>query len=278
MSAPTADPDEITERVRQAIRDAEAAGERPPGRPTLIKKTGLTEHQVKIALETLRETGAGESPVDSSASPADPDGGPDTVQMPVILVPEPMPAEAAGDILEPLEIQPSPVDLQSSDTGEPDLQPARSRLAAILAGVQWPLVVIGLGAAVAVWSGWVGLGQLTGFGMIQPLPGIIDDLRINTAVVLPLSVEAYAATSLKIWLSSAGLSRPTRLYAMISSISSLVIGAGAQVAYHLMVAAGMTRAPWQITVFVACMPVVVLGLAVSLAHLVSRDLQAGGQR
>lgn len=57
----------------------------------------------------------------------------------------------------------------------------------------WPLLIIGLGAAVAVWSGWVGLGHLTGFGVVQLVPGVWDDLRINTAVVLPLSVEAYGA-------------------------------------------------------------------------------------
>jgi hypothetical protein len=62
--------------------------------------------------------------------------------------------------------------------------------------------VIGLGAAVAVWSGWVGLGQLTGFGVVQLLPGLWDDLRVNTAVVLPLSVEAYAGYALRCWLGA----------------------------------------------------------------------------
>jgi hypothetical protein len=57
----------------------------------------------------------------------------------------------------------------------------------------WPLLVLAVPAAVAVWSGWVGIGQLTGFGQVHPLPGIWDSLHLNTAVTLPIGVEAYAA-------------------------------------------------------------------------------------
>jgi hypothetical protein len=33
-------------------------------------------------------------------------------------------------------------------------------------------LILALPAAVAVWSGWVGIGQMTGFGQVHPLPGI----------------------------------------------------------------------------------------------------------
>src|ERR1039458_10578286 len=33
----------------------------------------------------------------------------------------------------------------------------------------WPLLVIAAPAAVAIWSGWVGLGGMCGFGPIHPL-------------------------------------------------------------------------------------------------------------
>lgn len=36
----------------------------------------------------------------------------------------------------------------------------------------WPLAVMAVPAAVAVWSGWVGIGQMTGFGLVHPLPGL----------------------------------------------------------------------------------------------------------
>ena len=38
---------------------------------------------------------------------------------------------------------------------------------------RWPLVLIAAPAAVAVWSGWVALGGLCGFGLVQPFPGIV---------------------------------------------------------------------------------------------------------
>ena len=66
----------------------------------------------------------------------------------------------------------------------------------------WPVLVLAAPAAVAVWSGWVGIGQMTGFGQIRPLPGIWDALHIDTAVTLPVGVEAYAAFALRAWLTS----------------------------------------------------------------------------
>ncbi|HEX2300002.1 MAG TPA: ABC transporter permease, partial [Pseudonocardiaceae bacterium] len=57
----------------------------------------------------------------------------------------------------------------------------------------WPLIVLALPAAVSIWAGWVGLGGLTGFGVVQLLPGIWDGVRINTAITLPIGMEAYAA-------------------------------------------------------------------------------------
>ena len=66
---------------------------------------------------------------------------------------------------------------------------------------RWPLVLIASPAAVAIWSGWVGLGELCGFGPIHPLPGIADGFAINTAITLPVGVEAYGAYALRAWLT-----------------------------------------------------------------------------
>ncbi|HEU5475175.1 MAG TPA: hypothetical protein VFV67_31410 [Actinophytocola sp.] len=135
-------------------------------------------------------------------------------------------------------------------------------------------MIIGLAAAISVWSGWVGLGQLAGFGMIQPLPGVWDDLRINTAVVLPISVEAYAAYALRCWLTTRTITPRARTFARRSAITSLTIGATAQIAFHLMTAAGLDHAPWPVTVGVATIPVIVLGLATALANLIT-DTRVG---
>lgn len=139
---------------------------------------------------------------------------------------------------------------------------------------RWPVAVISLPAAVATWSGWVGLGELTGFGKVKLLPGIWDSIEVNTAVTLPVGVEAYAAYALSAALTSAPVTGTTRRFAWVSSVCALVLGMGAQIAYHLLKNDGAAAAPWQITTFVSCLPVVVLGLSAVLAHMLHRDRTA----
>lgn len=134
---------------------------------------------------------------------------------------------------------------------------------------RWPLFAIGASAGAAVWSGWVGLGELVGFGVVHPLPGIADSVAINTAITLPIGVEAYAMYALSVATSSRTMPGRTRRFAWTSAIVSLVLGMGGQVAYHLMEASGMTSAPWQLVAGVSCLPVAVLGAASVLWHLAS---------
>jgi len=136
----------------------------------------------------------------------------------------------------------------------------------------WPLLVLALPAAVAVWSGWVGIGQLTGFGQVHPLPGIWGSVHLDTAVTLPVGVEAYAAYALRAWLSaSTTISARTRQFARASAIGSLLLGMAGQIAYHLLAQTGTTHAPWGITTAVSCLPVLVLGMGTALAHLQRAD-------
>lgn len=141
-------------------------------------------------------------------------------------------------------------------TGSPTHQPVRS----------WPVLLLALPAFVAIWSGWVGLGELTGFGIVHPLPGIADGFALNTAITLPIGVETYAAYALRVWLSGQVPDR-ARNFAKYSALGSLVLGALGQVAFHLMTAAGMAQAPWWITTLVSCLPVAVLGMGAALTHL-----------
>jgi hypothetical protein len=136
----------------------------------------------------------------------------------------------------------------------------------------WPLVLLAAPATVAVWSGWVGIGRMTGFGQVHPLPGMWDALHLNTAVTLPIGVEAYAAYALRAWLSAKQrVAPPARRFARWSAIAALLLGMAGQVAYHLLTQAGSTRAPWEITTAVSCLPVLVLGMGAALAHLLGEN-------
>ncbi len=119
---------------------------------------------------------------------------------------------------------------------------------------------------------------MTGFGQVHPLPGIWDSFHVNTAVTLPVGVEAYAAYALRAWLSATGqVSARTRRFARWSAIGSLVLGMAGQIAYHLLAQARAAHAPWGITTAVSCLPVLVLGMGAALAHLLRDDAQIASQ-
>jgi hypothetical protein len=131
---------------------------------------------------------------------------------------------------------------------------------------RWPLALIASPAAVAIWSGWVGLGGMCGFGPIHPLPGIAGGVVINTAITLPVGVEAYGAYALRAWLTP-GVPERAQRFARRSAIGALALGMCGQVIYHLLSAAHATRAPWPVVMLVSCIPVITLGFGAALTHL-----------
>jgi hypothetical protein len=137
---------------------------------------------------------------------------------------------------------------------------------------RWPLFIIAAPAAVAVWSGWVGLGQLCGFGLVTPLPGIVA-WHLDTAITLPVGVEAYGAYALGAWLTP-GTRQRARVFARRSAIGALALGVTGQIAYHLLAAAHATRAPWPVVVLVSSLPVVTLGFGAALTHLLKSAPEA----
>ena len=125
----------------------------------------------------------------------------------------------------------------------------------------WPLLVLAAPAAAEVFSGWVGIAQKTGFGLVSPLPGIWPSLHLDTTITLPVGVEAYAAYALRAWLArDQAVSGRTRRFAKWSAICAFALGMAGQIAYHLLAQAGAARAPWPVTTVVSCLPVLVLAM------------------
>ena len=150
------------------------------------------------------------------------------------------------------------------------------RSAAVSSGARtvrfWPLLVLAAPAAAEVWSGWVGIAQKTGFGLVSPLPGILPSLHLDTSITLPVGVEAYAAYALRAWLADGHSVRDrTRRFAKWSAICSFALGMAGQVAYHLLAQAGAARAPWPVTTIASCLPVMVLAMGTALAHMLRAD-------
>ena len=155
------------------------------------------------------------------------------------------------------------------------------RSAAVSSGTRtvrsWPLLVLAAPAAAEVWSGWVGIAQKTGFGLVSPLPGIWPSLHLDTSITLPVGVEAYAAYALRAWLAGEhSISGRTRRFAKWSAICSFALGMAGQVAYHLLAQAGAARAPWPVTTIVSCLPVLVLAMGTTLAHMLRADAAPDG--
>jgi len=142
----------------------------------------------------------------------------------------------------------------------------------------WPLLVLAVPAAAEVWSGWVGIAQKTGFGVVPLLPGIWSSIHLDTAVTLPVGVECYAAYALRAWLAGGhAISDRTRRFARWSAICSFALGMAGQVAFHLMDQDHVTQAPWIVTTLVSCLPVLVLGMGTALAHMLREDATAADQ-
>jgi hypothetical protein len=135
---------------------------------------------------------------------------------------------------------------------------------------RWPLILIASPAAVAIWSGWVGLGGMCGFGLVQPFPGIVS-WHLDTAITLPVGVEAYGAYALGVWIRPGAIPDAARSFARRSAIGALAVGMAGQVIFHLLAAAHQVRAPWPVVVLVSCLPVIVLGFGAGLTHLLRAD-------
>ncbi|WP_435112378.1 hypothetical protein [Nocardiopsis synnemataformans] len=184
------------------------------------------------------------------------------------------PVSQSGPAVEPAPVRQSTVDRDTDQSDGPAVREEANQSGGRSAGPDRPpygLIVatlaISLSAFTAVWGGWVGLGRMVGFGPVNLLPGIGDGLIVDLAITLPIGIEAYAAAAL--WVAVGGLVHGKgRWFAGVSAATALGLGAFGQAVYHLLEAQGKHTAPDWVVVFVSVLPVVVLGAAGVLLHLV----------
>jgi len=109
------------------------------------------------------------------------------------------------------------------------------------------MLVAAASAAVASFTGLRGLALMAGWP---------DRL----AWLLPLTIDAYAMTSARVWLAQAS---PARRFARANAIGAIAASIAGNAAYHLN-RAGLLAVSWPIVVLVGAVPAAVLGLT---AHL-----------
>lgn len=219
---------------------------RRPGRAVADLAAHLTELLPPASVEVLRP-----AELERVAPPTTAEG----VLVPVLCGPAaPFPARPAAQV----GVQPesTPAAAVAAAPGS-----RRRRVAT------WPAFIVAFPASVAIWAGWVAIGKLTGFGRINLLPGFGRGWVVDTAITLPVGVEAYAAYAFYVALNPAAPLKARKFGGWSAGIATL-LGMGGQTAYHLMAAEGITAAPWQITTLVSCLPVGVFALVAVLVHMV----------
>jgi hypothetical protein len=126
------------------------------------------------------------------------------------------------------------------------------------------MVVAAASAAVASFSGLRGLALIAGWP---------DRL----AWLLPLTVDAYAMTSARVWLAASTSSTGARRFARTNALGAIAASIAGNAAYHA-VGAGLLAVSWPIVVAVGAVPAGVLGLTAHLHALRSRTEQKSPPR
>jgi hypothetical protein len=118
------------------------------------------------------------------------------------------------------------------------------------------MLIAAASAAVASFSGLRGLALIAGWP---------DRL----AWLLPLTVDAYAMTSARVWLATSTRSTAARSFARANALGAIAASIAGNAAYHL-VGAGLLAVSWPIVVVVGAVPAAVLGLTAHLHALRGR--------
>ncbi|MFL6072790.1 MAG: DUF2637 domain-containing protein [Mycobacteriales bacterium] len=115
------------------------------------------------------------------------------------------------------------------------------------------MTITAVSAAVSSFAGLRSLAVATGW-------------PVQLAPLLPFTVDAYAATATRVWLSRSTASKRTRRFARWNAIGAIGLSLAGNAIWHLL-AAQVIAVSWLIVVAVGAVPPTVLGLLSHLAVL-----------
>jgi hypothetical protein len=118
------------------------------------------------------------------------------------------------------------------------------------------MTIAAASAAVASFSGLYGLAVLAGW-------------PVRLAWLLPLTLDAYAMTSARVWLGASTRSSVARRFARANALGAISMSIAGNAAYHA-VQTGLLTVSWPIVVLVGAVPAAVLGLTAHLHALRGR--------
>jgi hypothetical protein len=123
----------------------------------------------------------------------------------------------------------------------------------------WVIAGMAVAAASAALASFSGL---RGIAIIAGWPN-------RLAWLLPLTIDAHAMTSARVWLAASTCSSAAKKFARANALGAITASIAGNAAYHA-VGAGLLTASWPIVVVVGAVPAAVLGLTAHLHALRSR--------
>lgn len=118
------------------------------------------------------------------------------------------------------------------------------------------MTIAAVSAAVASFTGLYGLATVAGW-------------PVRLAWLLPLTIDAHAMTSARVWLATTTRSAAARRFARTNALGAIGMSITGNAAYHA-IGAGLIDLSWPIVVLVGAVPAAVLGLTAHLHALRSR--------
>lgn len=118
------------------------------------------------------------------------------------------------------------------------------------------MTVAAASAAIASFSGLQGLATFAGW-------------PVRLAWLLPVTLDAYAMTSARVWLAASTRSAAARRFARANALGAIATSIAGNATYHA-ARTGLLDVSWPIVVFVGAVPAAVLGLTAHLHALRGR--------